>query len=133
MSLMLFTLISRLAPNFTNPNFNFSHLKFIYSEKATKFCKIFTLLLTVCTVAFSEYMNLTQSCKKVLGIQNQLSTSFIFRALRSPYICDQMSSMKVSQTYANKFCNETLFSIWRFKSLGFFEYLLWLLHGNLFC
>ena len=24
-------------------------LKFIYSEKATKFCEIFTLLLTVCT------------------------------------------------------------------------------------
>ena len=44
-------------------------IKFMYSEKATKFCKIFTLLLTVCTVvknkmkisqnfvAFSEYMN----------------------------------------------------------------------------
>ena len=46
-------------------------VKFIYSEKATKFCKIFFLLLTVCTVvkskgkifqnflAFSEYMNFT--------------------------------------------------------------------------
>ena len=44
-------------------------VKFIYSEKATKFCKIFTLLLSVCTVdkskvkisqnfkAFSEYTN----------------------------------------------------------------------------
>ena len=44
-------------------------LKFIYSEKATNFCKIFTILLTACTVvkskgkilqnfvAFSEYMN----------------------------------------------------------------------------
>ena len=44
-------------------------LKFIYSEKATKFCKISTLLLTVLHtvnnkmeisqnfVAFSEYMN----------------------------------------------------------------------------
>ena len=44
-------------------------LKFMYSEKATKFCEIFPLLLTVCTVvkskgkisqnfvAFSEYMN----------------------------------------------------------------------------
>ena len=44
-------------------------IKFIYSEKATKFCEISTLLLTVCTVvkskveilqnfvAFSEYMN----------------------------------------------------------------------------
>ena len=47
-------------------------LKFIYSEKATKFCEIFLLLLTVCTVvkskgkilqnfvAFSEYMNFNQ-------------------------------------------------------------------------
>ena len=50
-------------------------LKFIYSEKATKFCEIFTLLLTVCTVvkskvkisqnfvAFSEYMNFTYIVK----------------------------------------------------------------------
>ena len=47
-------------------------LKFIYSEKATKFCEISTLLLTVCTavkskveisqnfVAFSEYMIFTK-------------------------------------------------------------------------
>ena len=46
-------------------------LKFIYSEKATKFCEIFTLLLTGTTqdkskvkisqnfVTFSEYMNFT--------------------------------------------------------------------------
>ena len=45
-----------------------SCVKFIYSEKATKFCKIFPLILTVCTVvknkgnisqnfvAFSDYM-----------------------------------------------------------------------------
>ena len=44
-------------------------IKLIYSEKATKFCEVFPLLLTVCTVvnskgkisqnfvAFSEYMN----------------------------------------------------------------------------
>ena len=44
-------------------------VKFIYSEKATKFCEIFTLFLCVCTVdkskvkitqnfvAFSEYTN----------------------------------------------------------------------------
>ena len=49
----------------------YTNLKFIYSEKATKFCGIFTLLLTVCTVvksgvkisqhfvAFSEYMIFT--------------------------------------------------------------------------
>ena len=47
----------------------FISLKFIYSEKSTKFLEIFNLLLTVCTlvkskvkmslnfVAFSEYMN----------------------------------------------------------------------------
>ena len=46
-----------------------SLVKFIYSEKATKFCEIFPLILTVCSwvkikgkilqnfVAFSEYMN----------------------------------------------------------------------------
>ena len=46
-------------------------LKYIYSEKATKVCEIFPLLLTVCTVVkskgkilqnyvvFSEYMNFT--------------------------------------------------------------------------
>ena len=47
----------------------FQPVKFIYLEKATKFCKIFTLLLTYVVpvkskveiaqnfVAFSEYMN----------------------------------------------------------------------------
>ena len=30
----------------TQPSSNSSNLKFIYSEKATKFCEIFTLLLT---------------------------------------------------------------------------------------
>ena len=32
----------------------FAYLKFIYSEKATKFCEIFPLLLTVCTVVKSK-------------------------------------------------------------------------------
>ena len=56
-----------------------TYLKFIYSAKATKFCEIFTFLLTVCTVvkskvkisqnfvAFSEYMNLI---KKHLALSN---------------------------------------------------------------
>ena len=51
----------------------FAYLKFIYSEKATKFCKIFPLLLTTVHtvkskgkisqnfVAFSEYMNFINS------------------------------------------------------------------------
>ena len=49
-------------------------VKFIYSEKATKFCEFFTLLLTTVHavkskvrisqnfVAFSEYMNFTLVC-----------------------------------------------------------------------
>ena len=52
---------------------NFDLLKLIYSEKATKFCKIFTLLLSYLVpvkskekisqnfVAFSEYMNFKRS------------------------------------------------------------------------
>ena len=52
-------------------------LKFIYSEKATKFCKISTLLLSYVVpvksqveisqnfVAFSEYMNFTSKQKFV--------------------------------------------------------------------
>ena len=55
--------------------------KVIYSEKATKFCEISTLLLNVCTavkskveisknfVAFSEYMNFTAVHRRVHGTQ----------------------------------------------------------------
>ena len=57
----------------------FDTCKFIYSEKATKFCEIFPLLLTVCTavkskgkisqnfVAFSEYMNFKVEKQKSKG------------------------------------------------------------------
>ena len=57
-------------------------LKFIYSEKATKFREIFTLLLTVCTVvkskvkisqnfvAYSKYMNFN-----TLYLVHQISTT----------------------------------------------------------
>ena len=56
-------------------------VKFIYSEKATKFCEIFPLLLTVCTVvkskgkisqtfmAFSEYMNFILFIQSILSKQ----------------------------------------------------------------
>ena len=58
-------------------------IKFIYSEKATKFCEISTLLLTVCTVvkskveisqnvvAFSEYMNFNCSSTYLCKPRNQ--------------------------------------------------------------
>ena len=60
-------------------------VKFIYSERATKFCEIFTFLLNVCTVAkskvkisqnfvaFSEYMNFTG----YIGMYFQLKTCFL--------------------------------------------------------
>ena len=55
-------------------------VKFIYSEKATKFCKIFPLLLTTVHtvkskgkisqnfVAFSEYMNFICTCSNLVVI-----------------------------------------------------------------
>ena len=71
-------------------------LKFIYSEKATKFCEIFTLLLSYVVpvkskmeilqnfVAFSEYMNFTDTVaytqyrKKSCAVdQSSFSKSFL--------------------------------------------------------
>ena len=57
-----------------------SSVKFIYSEKATKFCEIFPSILTVCTVvkskgnisqkfmAFSEYMNFNKTKATIPGV-----------------------------------------------------------------
>ena len=67
---------SRFLSRIDNVEFS---LKFIYSEKATKFCKISNLLLSVCTVdeskvkilqnfvAFSEYMNFKSSSIRNFG------------------------------------------------------------------
>ena len=61
-----------------------SYKKFIHSEKATKFCEVFTLLLTGTTqdkskveisqnfVAFSEYMNFTN--KQSMTFTKQIGT-----------------------------------------------------------
>ena len=68
-------------PKSSENNCKKGELKFIYSEKATKFCEIFPLLLTVCTlakskrkisqnfVAFSEYMNFS---KRELSMEQYL-------------------------------------------------------------
>ena len=57
-------------------------VKFIYSEKATKFCKISTLLLSYVVpvkskveisknfVAFSEYMDFNKPAQEGIGSQN---------------------------------------------------------------
>ena len=72
---------SLIIPQNEDSILNYTHatpiLKFIYSGKATKFCKIFPSLLTVCNlvkskgkilqnfVAFSEYVNFT-GCIEVM-------------------------------------------------------------------
>ena len=60
------SIVLRILRNFFFFNAQMTYVKFIYSEKATKFCEIFTLLLTGTKVkisqnfvAFSEYMNFT--------------------------------------------------------------------------
>ena len=64
-------------------------VKFIYSEKATKFCEIFPMLLTVCNVvkrqgkisqsfeAFSEYMNFMVRHQQSAYLR-QVLTCFVF-------------------------------------------------------
>ena len=73
-------------------------VKFIYSEKATKFYKIFTLLLSICTVgkskvqisqnfkAFSEHTNFTFIIEYIIhqgppasGITDTKSYHFFFK------------------------------------------------------
>ena len=65
-------------------------VKFIYSEKATKFCEIFPLLLTLSTVvnskgkisqnfvAFSEYMNFNRFDPS--NIQSEYDVIFAFNS-----------------------------------------------------
>ena len=65
--LPLTTLLDRADKQWGDLSSGVAFLKFIYSEKATKFCEIFTLLLSLCyvvpvksddfanNVAFSEY------------------------------------------------------------------------------
>ena len=69
-------------------------LKFIYSEKAKKFCKIFSLLLSVCTVdkskgkisqnfvAFSEYMNFKVKYRHIVKISYKKIWSHSKTAIR---------------------------------------------------
>ena len=76
----------------------FALVKFIYSEKATKFCKIFPLLLTTVHtvkskgkisqnfVAFSEYMNFTINFNNsfVLMVHWLDQTSIIYECCCAP-------------------------------------------------
>ena len=72
--LPLTTLLDRADKQWGDLSSGVAFLKFIYSEKATKFCERSTLLLSVCTVykskveisqnfvAFSECMNFILMC-----------------------------------------------------------------------
>ena len=63
-------------------------IKFVYSEKATKFCEIFTLLLSIVHtdkskvkisqifVAFSEYMNFRPCFWKFKKLNSEKKTTF---------------------------------------------------------
>ena len=89
-----------------------TYVKFVYSEKATKFCEIFTLLLSVCTVdkskleilqnfvAFLEYMILNftkiQLFKKIL-----LSWWFLFKSHGISKFCLNTSTRQSNQTKVN--------------------------------
>ena len=70
-------------------------VKFIYSEKATKFCEISTLLLSYVVpvkrnfVAFSEYMNFTyMSCRKSIG-----TGKFLIICIYKPLYLEQHKQM----------------------------------------
>ena len=78
--LPLTTLLDRADKQWGDLSSGVAFLKFIYSEKATKFCEISTLLLSVCTVdkskveisqnfvAFSEYTNFTSKKNKIENV-----------------------------------------------------------------
>ena len=84
-------------------------VKFIYSEKATKFCEIFTLFLTVCTVvkskekisqnfvAFSEYRNfkvVLNSHKLIVQLLVHFLTSIEIEALNWTLTGSSLTSSK---------------------------------------
>ena len=95
----------------SNFPFRFTVLKFIYSEKATKFCEIFPLLLTVCTavkskgkilqnfVAFSEHMNFKYlnklSAKSISNIPAWIAISKVGKFSNSEAVQSSKSSLPV--------------------------------------
>ena len=84
-------------------------IKFIYSEKATKFCEIFPLLLTTVHtvqskilqnfVAFSEYMNFN-----VLILMSVGSWSFSLDGYQKPrfLLKNQVQSKKIAENFHQK-------------------------------
>ena len=88
-------------------------LKLIYSKKTTKFCKIFTLLLSVCNVdkskveisqnfvAFSDYTNFKIQVYRRIFVSNVLLSNFKWisrhvwvNAKKKPHNCHQNFRIK---------------------------------------
>ena len=78
-------------------------IKFIYSEKATKFCEIFPLLLTTVHtvkskgkifqnfVAFSEYMNFTGFCYQSHNGRNHNKNFVAFWRIKRPKFLSEIT------------------------------------------
>ena len=89
----------------------FEIVKFIYSEKATKFCEMFPLILTVCTVlkskgnisqkilAFSEYMNFQKKYYRGTGtLVFQKKVSETFTQAWSDWLLSDLQKKNVGNT-----------------------------------
>ena len=95
-------------------NKNCYHRTFIYSEKVTKFCAIFTLLLSYVVpvkskvklsqnfVAFSEYMNFNQFLISCFANQVSIKTN-VFQYLLFDFWITKQDIKKLLKT---KICNE---------------------------
>ena len=91
-----------------NHNFHDTLLKFIYSEKATKFCEIFILLLTVCTVVKSK-VKISQNIWSLMlsslcwptGYYSRIHVSWVSKLLRLELVL--LLSLKDLQNCKN--CN----------------------------
>ena len=106
-------------PQSVVPTNNCNQLKFIYSEKATKFCEISNLLLSVCTVfkskveisqnfvAFSEYTNFNN-----IDDFNEfllLLKSLIEEHARLDFLVFLSTRLAISYVINEKFQNDRLF------------------------
>ena len=105
-------------------------LKFIYSEKATKFCEIFTLLLSYVVpvkrkldisqnfVAFSEYMNFTSFIKCCFCSGIRVGYANHFRPIISQRIFRFSPHISRLFCFASKIGNPLIFASTIFRYLA---------------
>ena len=75
---MYLTMMMSVPMLATSRNIYKKMIKFIYSDKATKFCEIFTLLLTVCTVIKSKVKILQHFVAFLEYIKYKMKFSTVF-------------------------------------------------------